>query len=257
MSFGYSVAIPTVVAPGEMVDVSIQMRAPLTPGAYRSSFMLRNEAGVIFGLEQSKLDSFWLEINVFESIVTFDFVENICAADWASGSGILPCPGAAGDPRGYVQRIPNPTLENGVTDENPGMLAVPDQENNGQILGFFPLYRVQVGDHFQSIVNCEAGATDCLVVFQLDYYSEAGPIQSFWAIVEQYEGTPTQVDIDLSSLAGQEVSFILSVRAVGPAVGDRALWGAPRIVRKFDNSNAIPDSYFYQVILDPSFLNHP
>jgi hypothetical protein len=40
----------------------------------------------------------------------------------------------------------------------------------------------------------------------------------------------TQANVDLSTLAGKNVRFILTVHANGASDGDRALWLAPRIV---------------------------
>jgi hypothetical protein len=233
MNLPYSVPIPTAVAPGQTVDVSMLMRAPIKPGNYRGNFKFQNAAGVQFGLGRDKENPFWVEINVQESITTFDFVERICSAQWLSGAGTLPCPGREGDSRGSVIGVNKPKLENGVIDDKPGLLTLPQRAENGFIIGIYPSYLVQSGDRFQSIVNCEAGAENCLVVFRLDYQSGSDSIQTFWAFVEQYEGISYQADLDLSPLAGQEVKFILSVFAAGPADDDRAIWGAPQIVHKF------------------------
>ncbi len=46
---------------------------------------------------------------------------------------------------------------------------------------------------------------------------------------EVYEGQYRTVNVDLSSLAGNDVKFILTVLANGSANADRALWLAPRI----------------------------
>jgi hypothetical protein len=248
MNMPDSVAIPEIVAPGQTVDVSIPMRAPTSPGIYRSNFQLRNAAGVQFGLGKKKDEPFWLEVIVQESITTLNFVEEMCSAQWLSGAGNLPCPGGEGDSRGFVLRLNNLELEDGETYENPGLLTFPQGISDGYIMGLFPVYRVQKGDRFQSIVNCEAGATDCFVVFRLDYQIGSGAIQTYWAFVEQYEGISYKADIDLDRLVGQDVQFILSVLAVGPADDDRAVWGAPRIVHKFEPDIPTTTSnplYFY------------
>ena len=244
MNVLYSVAIPKAVAPGQTVDISIKMRAPRKPGVYRGNFKLQNEASVRFGLGKDKEDPFWLEISVQESITTFDFVEQSCSAQWLSGAGALPCSGQDGDYRGGVLKLNNPKLENGTISDLPGLLTMPQRVQNGYVMGMFPAYKVQKGDRFQSIVNCEAGATECFVVFRLDYQIDNGVIQTYWAFLEQYEGISYQADIDLSSLAGQDVKFILSVLAAGPADADRAIWGAPRIIHKFEAPTPIPYPFY-------------
>ena len=244
MSAPLSFALPRIVAPGQTIDIGIRMRTPIESGSYRGNFKLQNDAGILFGTGKSKNDPFWLEIKVQQSITTFDFVDSYCAAEWLSGAGTLPCPGRDGSIRGFVRRINNPGLEDGTIYTSPGLLTSPQGVENGYIMGIYPPYRVRKGDHFQSIVSCEADAQDCFVVFRLDYRNGSDAIQTFWAFVEQYEEMYYQADIDLSSFAGQDVNFILSVLAVGSADGDRAIWGAPQIVHKFDTPTTIPNPLF-------------
>ena len=68
-------------------------------------------------------------------------------------------------------------------------------------------------------------------MFRVDYELADGTVHDFWEANEQYDGTSSNVDIDLSSLVGQEVHFVLTVLSVGQASGDRAIWVEPRIVR--------------------------
>ncbi len=88
---------------------------------------------------------------------------------------------------------------------------------------------MKAGDHFLAIVGCEYNAKDCNVKFQLDYQIDNGAITTLATWSETYDDTFRHVDVDLSSLAGKSVKFILTVMANGSATGDRALWLAPRI----------------------------
>jgi hypothetical protein len=45
-----SLALPGVVPPGSTVDLSVNLTAPVGPGAYQGNWKLRNNAGVLFGL---------------------------------------------------------------------------------------------------------------------------------------------------------------------------------------------------------------
>ena len=45
-----TVNLPYNVAPGQTVDISVQMTAPTTAGSYKSSWMLMNESGTQFGV---------------------------------------------------------------------------------------------------------------------------------------------------------------------------------------------------------------
>jgi hypothetical protein len=166
--------------------------------------------------------------------MAYDFATNACAATWYTGAGQIPasqCPGTDGDAKGFVLRVSNPRLESGATDPRPGIITFPQNVQNGYIQGFFPTFRVQNGDRFRSVINCEAGATNCYVAFRLDY-EQGGTIRTYWGpFLERYEGRFYNVDVDLSPLAGRDVKFILTVLAAGVATGDRALWVGPHIYR--------------------------
>jgi hypothetical protein len=137
--------------------------------------------------------------------------------------------------------ITNPSkLENGTNDSRSGLLTFPQNINNGYIQGIYPAYKVKSGDKFRTIVNCENGATACYVVFRLDYsIVGSSTIQTYWAFVERYEGQVYPADIDLSSLVGKDIKFILTVLATGSSSGDRALWVAPII---YNASASVPPS---------------
>jgi hypothetical protein len=110
------------------------------------------------------------------------------------------------------------------------LLTFPQNVNNGYIQGIYPAYKVKAGDKFRTIVNCENGATSCYVVFRLEYSAVgSSTIQTYWAFVERYEGQFYTAEVDLGSLVGQDVKFVLTVLSTGSPVGDRALWVAPII----------------------------
>ncbi|MEW6400395.1 MAG: NBR1-Ig-like domain-containing protein [Chloroflexota bacterium] len=227
-----SVNLPVDVLPGQTVDISVNMTAPTAPGRYIGSWVLSNEAGVTFGIGASAANPFWVDINVVETnTVIYDFVANAPYAEWKSASGILPYPGTSGDSRGYSYQINDPHLEDDSIDTLPGLLMVPHNKYNGTIQATYPEFLVQQGDHFQTLVNCEFGASGCYVVFNLNYMTATGSVRTFWTRKEAHEGRFYRADIDLSRLAGQRVRFILNISSAGFASGDRALWGAPRIMR--------------------------
>lgn len=236
-----AVNIPVSVAPGQTVDITVQMTAPASAGLYRGYWKLRNAGGATFGLGTGANKPFWVEIKVSSTTgIAFDFVANAPSATWTSGAGTLPFPGTEADAKGFVRKLDAPRLENGVEDSQAGLLTVPQNVQNGYIQGVFPPFTVQAGDRFQSIVNCEYGATGCYVTFRLDYQIGSNPVRTFWTFDEKYEGKYYRVDKDLSSLAGYNVKFILTVLAAGSPSGDRAVWGAPRIVRGGGGMTVVP-----------------
>ena len=56
-------------------------------------------------------------------------------------------------------------------------------------------------------------------------------MRDLWPFGEQYDVNYFTVGLDLSSLAGQDVKFVLTVLSLGDASGDRTLWVQPRITR--------------------------
>lgn len=64
MSITDATTLPTSVAPGETVDISIEMIAPSTPGNKVSLFQLRNAKGQPFGVGPRYNDFIYVQINV-------------------------------------------------------------------------------------------------------------------------------------------------------------------------------------------------
>jgi hypothetical protein len=252
MGAAASAAFTQNVAVGQTVDISINMTAPSVAGSYRGYWMFKNASGALFGIGAQANKPWWVDIRVSGPTVTpggptvtpggptvtpsaniaYDFATNACAGTWYSGAGQLPCPGTDNDAKGFVLKVSNPKLESGSTDTRPGLITFPQNVQNGYIQGFFPPFKVQNGDRFRSVINCEGGATNCYVAFRLDYQTGTDPIRTFWGpFLERYEGKFYNVDVDLSSLAGKDVKFILTVLSAGVATGDRALWVGPQIYR--------------------------
>lgn len=54
------------VAPGQTIDVSMNLTAPGSTGTYRGVYRLRNSNNVLFSIENSASDTFWVEIKAVE-----------------------------------------------------------------------------------------------------------------------------------------------------------------------------------------------
>ena len=226
--------LPVEVAPGHTIDLSMNFVAPLIEGDYRGNWYLRNERGELFGTTFTANRPFWVDIKVKAPAVSgtvYDLVANACSAQWFSGAGVLPCPGVNRDPQGFVLRQNSAKLEDGTTVFSPSLVIVPQNADNGYIRAVYPSFKIQSGDRFQAIVNCEGGATSCGVLLRVDYQLADGIVHDFWAFGEKYDGQYFTVDLDLSSLAGRDVKLVLTVLSLGDASNDRALWVQPRIVR--------------------------
>jgi hypothetical protein len=122
-------------------------------------------------------------------------------------------------------------MENGKSQGN-GLLTHPQRENNGMISGKYPAFQIQSGDRFQTQIGCLHQANDCDMTFRLQYQIGNGSVRTLGQWREVYEGQFHPINIDLSTLRGENVKFILSVLANGSSHEDYALWIQPRITRQ-------------------------
>lgn len=227
-----SANFPKSVAPGQTVDLTLDMTAPSSAGRYLGYYKLKNAAGTIFGIGYTANRAFWVEINVAASTgAAYDFTANAASASWTSGAGTLAFPGTDGDAKGFALKKDTPKFESGVESAKAGLLFAPQNQYNGYIQAAYPAFKVQTGDRFQATIGCEYGSTSCYVAYRLDYQIGNGPVRTYWTFRERYEGWTYNVNLNLNSLAGHDVKFILFISAWGSANGDRALWGNPIIAR--------------------------
>ena len=112
------------------------------------------------------------------------------------------------------------------------MLTYPERGNNGMILGKYPEFKIQSGDRFVTQIGCLHEANDCDMIFRLQYQIGNGSVKTLGQWREVYEGEFYPINIDLSTLNGEKVKFILSVLANGSSHEDFALWITPRITRQ-------------------------
>lgn len=237
-----SVPLTANVNPGQTVDISLNLKAPVAAGSYAGYWMLRNSTGGFFGIGSNGDQPFWVKISVLSANlpVNYDFAGNLCAATWFSGAGNLPCPGTDGSGSGFAYKLDQPVLETGATDTRPAILTGPQAVDYGYVLGIYPSMAVMAGDRFRSTITCQYGASGCDVFFRLDYQIDNGPINTLQAFHERYEGLSFNIDLDLASLAGQNVKFILTVLSNGSPAGDRAMWVGPHIYRPGGFGGAAP-----------------
>jgi hypothetical protein len=122
-------------------------------------------------------------------------------------------------------------MEDGRSQGN-GLLTYPERGREGLISGQYPRFEIQSGDRFQAQIGCLHEANDCDVIFRLQYQIGNGTVRTLGQWREVYEGQFYSINIDLSSLSGERVKFILSAHANGNSHEDYALWINPRIARQ-------------------------
>lgn len=232
MSGPSAVALAGYVNPGQTIEIPVTLTAPNKDGSYRGYWKIRNTSGVLFGIGARADTAFWVDIKVTgPAYVAYDFVSNYCNADWENASNGLPCPGEDGASKGFVLKLNTPKMENGSTEDKPGLLTVPQDKNNGMISGQYPAFTIQAGDRFRALVNCQYNAKNCNVIFRLDYRN-SGKVKTLASWHEVYEGKFHPIDLDLSSLAGETLKLILVVSANGGNNDDYAIWLNPHIIRQ-------------------------
>lgn len=225
-----AVSVPGSVAPGQTVDIPVNLIAPTRGGSYVGYWKFRNPSGTLFGVGNGDA-SVYVDVRVAGyTVAAYDFLANYCDADWSNGSRNLPCPGTDGDDRGFVVALNSPKMEDGKSIGN-GLLTHPERVNNGLITGKYPNFHVENGDRFQATIGCLEKANDCDMIYRLQYQIGNGDVRTLGQWREVYEGRAFTINVDLSSLRGERVKFILTVHANGSSHEDYALWINPRITR--------------------------
>lgn len=234
------------VNPGQEIDISIELEAPVNHGTYQGNFMLRSTEGIVFGLgDESK--PFWVKIVVPEvSGLMLDFIATADEAAW--GSGVAPIkfdgPGDIqldyGSPvtttNGYVTTQNNIVIEGGSTT---GVIleTYPKSETDGYIVGRYPKYIVGAGDYIKARIGFLAeGDGSCGVgnaIFQINYTigDDLGTMTKLGSWKETCDGVLRKILVDLSSLQGKTVRFYLIVLANGAPTDDKAIWASLGVIR--------------------------
>ena len=243
--------LPANVPPGATVDVSVQMKSPSADGSYAGNFMLRSDTGLIFGTGASHMAPIFVSIEVVKlqivatlvfggfipvfplELLVYDFGANYCLANWrnASGVGFLACPGTKTDAAGFVVQVDSPKLQDGNTVNGVGLFTHPQWIDGGSISGTYPILSVEDGMKFKATLGCGFGGAACDVRYMLRYRIDGGALQELnhWDV--KYADAPLKLNVDLSSLAGKNVNFVLQVVTNGSSAQDWAYWVNPRIVK--------------------------
>ncbi len=222
------------VAPGQTIDLSINLVAPAETGSYTGNYKLRSNSGETFGVGIDGKNSFWVKINVASSTLSDMHLAHVtCSAVWKSNAGTIACPSSDYDfTKGSVKSVGTPKLAGGYVDDEPAIVMVPSNGTGGEISGRFPALEIKSGDHFSTLTGLMDGYTDGNVMFMLNYSADGGADQNLKTWTQVYNTSFVRLDIDLSSLAGKKVQFVLKVlNNGGSSDDDVAFWLNPTIVR--------------------------
>ncbi|MBE0583282.1 MAG: hypothetical protein IH612_05900 [Desulfofustis sp.] len=227
---GTTVSMPKSVAPGGLVDIAIEMTAPDTAGKYKGYWILRDEDGTKFGLGGNYDVPFYVQLKVVDSAGSYkyNFANKVCKATWKTDTHTLNCLGSSQAYSNYVLFSTSFKLETGRIENEPAIIA--NVETGQRLWGSFPDYIVKTGDHFVTEIGCVGDNTQCKVKMALRYRIKGTTttgILGEW--VEKHDEKTTMVDIDLSSLVGQEVIFILDMEAKSSSDTNEVFWFVPSI----------------------------
>lgn len=236
------------VRPGNLVDVALNLVSPLQPGEHRGDWMFRDSNGAPFGIGAKGEKSFWIRIRVEEDSQSFfNFYDNYCSAEWQSRRGAINCPHWENPTQkvykdegpvplkdyqdGFFSFSEAPNLETTLNPGGPVLVVRPDNEPDGFITASFPALSITNQHRFRAVIGCMKENPDCDVTFQINYRLQDEPVQvlAFWR--QRNDGEVTNIDIDLSFLAGNPVWFDLVVVNNGDSSQDWAFWLQPRIVK--------------------------
>ncbi|MBN1267917.1 MAG: hypothetical protein JXA25_20665 [Anaerolineales bacterium] len=174
--------------------------------------------------------------------VVLDFTSDLCSAEWSNSGEYLPCPGNSADTtNGFSLVVYEAKLSDGADITSPALLMIPPHGSRfGGLFGAYPEINIYPGDHFKTLLACQESDNGCAVSYALHYYDANG---NFYEVSPNLgplpinnhnpeEDTWTEIDIDLSYLAGNTVRFILAVRTEGAPLVYPALWIGPHIQRQ-------------------------
>ena len=230
---GTSMLLPDYVRPGQTIDLNFPLVAPSLPGNYIGYWNLKNSSGKYFGVGPNGEAPLTILAQVYEQQAgySYDFATNYCGAEWRTGAGIISCLGVGNEEDGLVILMQYPILENN-TGSGPALWTHPNNNNNGWISGIYPPILIQRGDRFRTTLGCLADSPGCDIILQVEYENGNGVVQMLGQWREIYDGNVTNVNIDLSPLAGQSLKFIFTLVVQNNQPLDaNGVWVFPRIGR--------------------------
>jgi hypothetical protein len=183
------------------------------------------------------------------STVVLDFVSTMCTARWSNNGEYLICPGDPNDTgTGYVDRLDGTIISGDILVEAPSLITIPAYENLAGIFGHYPALEVWEGDTFHAILACQPSDIPCNVDFGLSYFDSNGGFHDLspqlgpspFSDHDAPSGVYTEVEVDLSALAGQTVEFTLVVRTGGDRTRYDPIWISPYIRRDPNAQPPVP-----------------
>ncbi len=211
------------------VDITIAFQVPDKAGKYKSEWKIENPKGQVFGITKSSgnVVPFYVSIEAIKPTIGFDFISKAPKAIWRTATGSVPFGRKEREPATAMIKD-SLRLEDGLTYGSV-LMTYPENIQNGIITGLFPAYTVHNKDQFMADFGFryEAGGSVKMSLRYVENGTET--ILKEWT--KNRDGELDHLKVDLSSLAGKTVQFMLVVTTNGDPLGDLAVWVNPRIQR--------------------------
>lgn len=164
--------------------------------------------------------------------IALDFVALVCDAEWMNGGQhLVPCPDVDADHSGGYAVALDPASE-GLPTGTPVLLTIPATNGYAALFLQYPPITIHSGDRFRATLRCQS-EVPCDVQYALEYFDTKGKYSGPFLSWDYKFGDPEiVVDEDLSSLVGQSVELVLTLRPQNDTPQlDQSLWIAPYLYR--------------------------
>ena len=234
------------IQPGDTLDITVNLVAPLETGTYQGDWMLRNVKGEGFGVgEYSK--AFWVKINVVEGAgMMFDFNTRASSAAWGFGSipvdyvdlgGKILTFDHQGDPGDPYVALENELNLEGERISGILLASYPPVGVGKYIIGRFPDYKVNAGDLLFGRVgltlnpggNCGSGDVEFKIKLMVGGDPSTLVTLGEWS--EVCDDAMKTFEIDLDDYKGDTVKIFLVVIANTDSEKNFAVWDSLSIHR--------------------------
>jgi len=227
---GVAVSLPKKVAPGETIELALPLKAPTDKGTFNGRWILADAKGKTFGYGTKADTPLLVSIRVTDEVMpySYDLSSDFTSATWKTDTTILYPNGSPDGYPNYVQYTNLFRMETGKLEDEPAIIV--NVASGERVRGIYPNYLIQPGDHFVAEIGCVYGITDCRMKMVLAYREEGTDIRvELGEWLEVYDGKNTLINIDLSSLAGQEVKFVLDMETKSKSKTNQVYWFLPSI----------------------------
>ncbi len=222
---GTFVNLPSNVGPGQVVDISVNLTAPSSPGHYRGYWMLQNASGVRFGTGRNANNPIWVDINVASSAGSP--TPTATSTSPAATSTYTPTPTATRTPTPTSTGLPSTTTITGHLPHpsTPGQTVVVGVSVSG--LGPTPTGTVIITTSAGGTctITLSGGSGTCNIVFNTvgsktitaTYSGDANYAPSSHSVTHNVVQGPSNVDITMPTtpVVGQAVTVSVTVTGAG------------------------------------------